>query len=499
MKLIIANKLNFLMRLTETKNNMLGKAISFDPSYISRIRTGKRGLPKNREFIIPAAEFFARCIRTDRQKMLLSETICPDQTWPEDFDVATRLLVQWLGEGIDLPRAYNYPYSHESFKIEDSAKDSTPAFYFGNAGKRKCVFRFLTELAAQDEPVKLLLHSEEDMQWMFENPDFLRHWASLLKHLLDKGGHIVIVHTVRRSIGEMLEAVARWSPLYATGSIEAWYCPKLRDNIFHHTLFIARGKAAILARTACASGVNRLNILIHDPQAVDALERDFEDYLTLCRPLMKVINSANLSQMDLALARFATAGKRVVQFHATPSWQTMPDEVAISLSRHPGCASFRNFMNTYRKRLLGGPCSFHPITDIIFLPDPGIVKEGKVPVPLADLFGLSPLFYTVEEFRQHLIATRNSFQKNSDYHVVCFSPDVSLPLSGNLSPESFAVVACEGAGILLYSTQAPTTVFYTREQDMTLSFSSYLERIIESAASRKETMAKLDNYIKALE
>ena len=43
MKRIIGDKLNFLMLLTETKNNILGKAISFDPSYISRIRTGAQG------------------------------------------------------------------------------------------------------------------------------------------------------------------------------------------------------------------------------------------------------------------------------------------------------------------------------------------------------------------------------------------------------------------------------------------------------------------------
>ena len=68
MKRIIGDKLNFLMLLTETKNNILGKAIAFDPSYISRIRTGARGVPKHRDFIYPAAAFFARAIQTKEQE-----------------------------------------------------------------------------------------------------------------------------------------------------------------------------------------------------------------------------------------------------------------------------------------------------------------------------------------------------------------------------------------------------------------------------------------------
>ena len=49
MKHIIADKLNFLMKVTGTKNNMLSRALNFDASHISRIRTGQRGLPSHRE------------------------------------------------------------------------------------------------------------------------------------------------------------------------------------------------------------------------------------------------------------------------------------------------------------------------------------------------------------------------------------------------------------------------------------------------------------------
>ena len=58
MKHLIADKLNFLMKATATRNNVLSRALAFDASHISRIRNGERGLPSHREFILPAAGFF---------------------------------------------------------------------------------------------------------------------------------------------------------------------------------------------------------------------------------------------------------------------------------------------------------------------------------------------------------------------------------------------------------------------------------------------------------
>ena len=70
MSLNIAKKLDFLMRLTGTQNNTLGKALSFDASYISRLRLGKRNLPQNRDLIQPLASFFAKNIKLTNGKKI---------------------------------------------------------------------------------------------------------------------------------------------------------------------------------------------------------------------------------------------------------------------------------------------------------------------------------------------------------------------------------------------------------------------------------------------
>ena len=50
-----SEKLDLLMSLTGTSNSALGRALSYDPSYISRVRAGKRGLPRRQPFLQPAS------------------------------------------------------------------------------------------------------------------------------------------------------------------------------------------------------------------------------------------------------------------------------------------------------------------------------------------------------------------------------------------------------------------------------------------------------------
>ena len=106
MKRIIGDKLNFLMQVTETRNNILGKAIAFDPSYISRIRTGSRGVPKHRDFIYPAAAFFAQAVQTKEQKEKLAEVICPGKIWPRDINRAIGLIANWLKQDISIGSSF---------------------------------------------------------------------------------------------------------------------------------------------------------------------------------------------------------------------------------------------------------------------------------------------------------------------------------------------------------------------------------------------------------
>ncbi|MBQ2343931.1 MAG: hypothetical protein II389_06655, partial [Acidaminococcaceae bacterium] len=52
--------------------------------------------------------------------------------------------------------------------------------------------------------------------------------------------------------------------------------------------------------------------------------------------------------------------------------------------------------------------------------------------------------------------------------------------------------------VLLFSTQSPSVMFYTRELFMISSFGEYLNQLTKSAASREESEKRLQQYIDKL-
>lgn len=318
-----SEKLDILMKITDTKNSTLAKALSFDPSYIGRIRTGKRGIPKHMPFVEPAATFFARNIKTDYQKKLLSEIVCNGKILPEDKNELEKLLTAWLKEdGSNKPDSSSIDlllhelsnanltdittatYEANFDKALYNYEEKTPSYYMGNPGKRQLTEQFLSRLCSDNKPHNLLLFSDEDMTWLYEDPVFGKKWAAFLLTLLKNGSHIKIIHTINRNLNDLMEAIQKWLPLYMAGDIEPYYYPRLRDGIYHRTLFIAKDMFAITSNSIGSETNGMPNIFIEDTSALKGLEKEFNNFLSLCVPLMKIHKKTNKSAVINSIERF---------------------------------------------------------------------------------------------------------------------------------------------------------------------------------------------------
>lgn len=305
----LPEKIDFLMNLTGTRNSALGRALNYDPSYISRIRTGKRGLPHNLPFIEPASVYFARNIKEDYQKDAAARELGLTADWPTSDEDAAVLLTDWLEDRPVQPApiakmlaAISSPTAQPGRMREVyNTKEGTGArshFFYGNEGKRSGVFTFLEQLAKEGKPQKLLLYSDEDMTWLYEDRQFVHAWADLLLQLIAGGTSIRIIHSIGRNLNDMWEALQKWMPLYMTGAIEPYFYPLLQDGIFYRTLFIAREHSAFVGNSVRNQQGDTLNALITDKNAVQTVEKEFKAYLDLCRPLMEVIKPSNEKELE---------------------------------------------------------------------------------------------------------------------------------------------------------------------------------------------------------
>ena len=501
-------RLDFLMQLTNTSNSSLARAVSFDQSYISKLRSGKRRAPRNDAFVEQAAAFFARLLTSEYQKKAISDTVLGGAPFPEDRKQMEKLLTVWLtaeNAGNDasmerllhgMSRLTRTALESASASMQAGAPVTAPADpdaagadalpFYGNAGKRAAVELFLSRLCVTGQAHTLLLYSDEDMSWLYEDPDFRSRWASLLVRILTLGGSIKMIHTVSRNATELLEAVRSWLPIYLVGRIEPYYCPRLRDGIYHRSLFVACGHSALVSTSVSSHTEGMVNLLFDDRGVTESFEREFWNYYALCRPLMQVCRSPrDADAAYAAVRRFEAGAGSLYLAQSLPSFYTMPKAVLTAMADDESLPLFESrraaAAAAFRARLAAGG----QVIELLHLPDPAVFESGGVPLPLCALLGQPELSYDAALLARHLRAVQR-LMKNYEQYTVLLTDAI---------PAGLTIAAGEDAGAMM-ACPLPA-LFSMEEQNISAAFIEYLARTAARCSKRKSAAA-LTGYIKAL-
>lgn len=492
---MFAEKLNFLMNITATQNSMLAFAVSLDASHISRLRHGSRRLPKNESFVMPMAKYFARNITDSFQKKTLADVLHLKNGYPKDEELASDILYKWLlsneTESSTDVSTFLMGFSStgkasqnsiSDSKIEFSYEESKNNFYYGNEGKREAVIRFLSNIVKEKEPQTLLLFSDEDMSWLNEDLEFARKWTSLLLKVLQMGNKIKIIHTISRNSDEMMEALTKWLPIYMTGAVQSYYYPKLRDGVFKRTMFIAPKTAAVISNSVKNDTSEMLNIYVDTPFAIASVETEFSRFMSMCRPLMTIMNAVSRDRFWKEFADFQSIEAPTILLTQLPSLMTMPEDIVKKVSLQ--CAAIdRLWKNSQEK--FRNVIAENKFIEIL---TPVSLKEEQIPLPMSDMHTVSELFYTKEDYR-HCLENVLEIAKNNPNYVAVYT---ETQLQG------ITIYAKEDVGVLIMKQSAPTTVFAFREPNITATVWSYLSDMAELLAQRQKNNEAIKKIITSI-
>ncbi len=470
---MFAERLNMLMELTGTTASFLGKACATDPSHISRLRRGSRPLPKKPTFLPAMKSFFARRVRTDYQKTILTELMGLEK-WPEDETQAAEIIGLWLlgkeksGDVRPIIRTIattpTLPKKSEISSYSSWEGTHPHNSYFGPEGKRAALSRLFSLISKEATPQTMLLFSDEEMGWLYEDPDFAMFWAQECVRILSTGNRVRIIHATHRGIHEMLEGVAKWMPLYMTGQVEPYYYPKLRDDLFQRTLFIAPQTAAITSTSVDKKTAEMLHIFHEDPEAVKALTKEYENLFALCRPLMQIVNKETVVDFWDSYAFFLRTEGNMACLSSLPLLPTMPEEVAISLQARSPQSCILEIRNKLAEALFEYLKKGRYIELLADLP-PNTTRG--IPLPFADLLGAPGFCYTPEEYNAHRAHLSRLAGKNKHYRLHTVTD----------APENLSLYGKEDKGILLCKNDLSSLIFAFDEPNMTCAFWDYLCRM----------------------
>lgn len=505
-------KLDLLMKITNTSNSILARKVSLDASFISRLRRGVRTPAKNENYLMVMAAYFARHCNADYQKAILSEELNVSlKNISANLDEITELIYKWflsektnetktIKSFVDNIAQFNFKKPPQisgvdALKINRNITSDAQVFY-GIDGKQNAVIAFCSLILKNKSPQTLFLYSDENMDWLTENPEFRAKWAALFFQVIMSGNKIKIIHSVTRSLEELLSAVREWLPIYMTGAIEPYYYPKMRDRVFKRTLFIAPNTVAITSNSIGDETRNAANFLFTDKDTISALNQEFHDFLSLCRPLMRIFTPENKEEFLPILEEFDNAETDSILKIDALSDITMPIDVAESILSNLE-SNNKDWVLAYQKvriKKFEESLQKQKFTEIITLPDLEKIQSGQVMLHFADIFGDTALFLTPREFSRHLKNIIRLLKTFNNYNVYFMNnPEKAVPM----------IYAKEDVGVIFGKTSSPSVIFATNENNMSAAFweymSFFLHKEARSKSQKKGSIAKLERIVEVLE
>lgn len=299
---MFSKKLDFLMNVTNTHNSALAASICIDASAVSRLRNGKRSLPRFHNFLPQMALFFAERLTEDYQKKAVADQIISSMPWPESTDDAASIICLWFFKSDETE---NSPPDPEILKITNTrlhkyehcinrsklSVSQMPRFFYGEQGFRDSILAFMDAVISDGQPRELLLFCEEEPGWQANDAGFPAQWTRRFVEALQLGCTVKIIHDYARPVDGMLQGFTWWLPYCLNGAVIPYYCPKVRDSMHNRSLFVAPGLAALQTTVVGKRSSKDLAQLIYEPAAVTSLEYEYNSYLEKCSPLLELLQS----------------------------------------------------------------------------------------------------------------------------------------------------------------------------------------------------------------
>lgn len=498
------------MGLTETKNRQLAKAITVDPSLISRFRSGKRTPADNAEYIKSIADYFSTRLTTELQKDAIKLAIGKSYTDFSDKENISQIIEFWLSSNDSISQSYGnmllqsfegikFPFSEEFAeeicplnKLSNDNKQ-TVYTYYGNKGKQQAT-SLLFELVLSAEKVsEIKITNGNSMEWLWEDRRFSRQVSNSIKKVVMQGHTITRIIPRDQNITMSLDTVNRWLPLYSTGRVCSYYYPYHRDKIFNRTLYVAHGIAALVSTSVGNKTESGLTILTTNPEMVQCLESEIDDYLELCLPATSFYDyEKSYEELYQCVSSFYAYQADCINIVGGLSYITTPKEVLQDFAQSSDNISafdlIHHFESEYAdiERLL----QRHRYTEIFAIDSFEDIISGKAS---SCAINGKVFFYTPHAYIMHLKNIVAMLEKYENYHIFLF----------NERKIESCIYVKKGYSTLAILYKSPYSVCETKNLNMVDAVWEYAKNEMEQGcsdeANKMQVMMKINKLILRLE
>lgn len=447
------------------------------------MRTGKRKLSKKPSQAKKMAAFFAKRCPAAFQRQALSEmldkvSISPNMPTEvlalqlEDWLRGEKDLADTLLEGIqsNLPKTNQIP-SFDSAFVSDSSAENQTLFFYGVEGRKEVMFRVMQEIRGMENPGSVLTVVDDNLEWLLSDYLLTQRVQAGLMETMARGFTFFQIMPPLNYINRYTESLQFWLPIYATGKTNVYYYPRLRGNLYRHSIIVIPGRCVQYSSCVGLGSTSDITMFSTDPVLVKAFEKQFEEVVSLCRPALNVHRS--IPDAAACFPKFFSRRGETVQELNSLSINSMPRELIEWCIEKTDEPQWKQILTTILNKLPSFEARFGEdiYIDMCRLATAEEIYSGLVPFAIPLKADGKRLCYTPEAYLLHL---KNILRLMEQYDNYFF-----LPLRKKESSD-YNLFANEGGVALIVPDGEPITVMEMNRPAMATAFREHLLREAES-------------------
>lgn len=430
-----SQKLDILLRELDINISRIAAFLHYDPSYLSKIRTGKRNPAHQQQFIEKICEYVASNYKDEQDRKKVTYLIQCNEDEITDSSLYRKKLREWLSSSKpeDVDYVSGFLRKVDSFNLDDYIRvihfDSfkvpkvpfqlpVSRHYYGLKEMRKGELDFLKHTVLSKSMKPLYICSDMPVEDMAADKDFAKKYMFGLAMVLKKGLHIHIIHDVERPMKDMMLGLENWVPLYMTGQISPYYLKGVQNRVYSH-LHYCSGQVAMTGD--CISGHHDLAhyYLTSRKEEVLISQKNMEYLLKKAHPLMDIYREERKKELYAALIENAGKEGRRRRVLAVPDLGVLPKKLLEEiLERNHVSADDKTTIIEYYRR--DRECLETVLKHSIVEDEVSEICEeeyGKYPpvLPIAECFLEKDIHLTYEEYLACIKAGREYAKANENY------------------------------------------------------------------------------------
>ena len=430
-----SQKLDILLRELDINISRIAAFLHYDPSYLSKIRTGKRNPAHHQQFIEKICEYVASNYKDEQDRKKVTYLIQCNEDEITDSSLYRKKLREWLSSSKpeDVDYVSGFLRKVDSFNLDDYIRvihfDSfkvpkvpfqlpVSRHYYGLKEMREGELDFLKHTVLSKSMKPLYICSDMPVEDMAADKDFAKKYMFGLAMVLKKGLHIHIIHDVERPMKDMMLGLENWVPLYMTGQISPYYLKGVQNRVYSH-LHYCSGQVAMTGD--CISGHHDLAhyYLTSRKEEVSISQKNMEFLLKKAHPLMDIYREERKKELYAALIENAGKEGRRRRVLAVPDLGALPKKLLEEIleRNHVSVDDKTTIIECYRR---DRECLETVLKHSIVEDEVSEIREeeyGKYPpvLPIAECFLEKDIHLTYEEYLACIKAGRDYAKANENY------------------------------------------------------------------------------------